>query len=206
MAPTAAFLVLLALMSDPFCFHHNGTIWAPNMPLLTLLRPILVIAAGSDISYAGNTHNNHIIASLRRTSRNHVRFKPPPFHQNGIIWALKAPLLTLRWPFLVIAACSHISYAGNTHNNLTSSNLPQSRPFQAASEDDDAMLVRKQGEPLHPAPRPRPSHTGTLASTKGTNTERGGGGGIQPKISTSSKASPSVNIWRISTSEVGKSI
>jgi hypothetical protein len=29
---------------------------------------------------------------------------------------------------------------------------------------------------------------------------------MQPKISTSSKASPSVNIWRISTSEVGKSI
>jgi hypothetical protein len=45
MAPTAAFLVLLALMSDSFCFHHNGTIWAPNVPLLTLLQPILVIAA-----------------------------------------------------------------------------------------------------------------------------------------------------------------
>jgi len=56
------------------------------------------------------------------------------------------------------------------------------------------MLVRKQGEPLHPPPEPRPSCTGTLASTKGTNTERGGGGGIHPKISTSSKASPSVNI------------
>ena len=117
MAPTAAFLVMLALMSDPFCFHQNVIIWAPNVLLLTLRRPILVIAACSHISYAGNTHNNHIIASLRRTSRNHVRFKPPPFHQNGIIWALKAPLLTLRWPFLVIAACSHISYAGNTHNN-----------------------------------------------------------------------------------------
>ena len=117
MAPTAAFLVLLALMSDPFCFHHNGTIWAPNVPLLTLLRPILVIAACSHISYAGNTHNNHIIASLRRTSHNHVHFKPPPFHQNGIIWAPNAPLLTLRRPILVIAACSHISYAGNTHNN-----------------------------------------------------------------------------------------
>ena len=141
MAPTAAFLVLLALLSDPFCFH-----------------------------------------------------------QNGIIWALKAPLLTLRWPFLVIAACSHISYAGNTHNNLTSSNLPQSRPFQAASEDDDAMLVRKQGEPLHP----RTSHTGTLASTKETNTERGGGGGIHPKIKSAHYQRP--NIWRISTSEVGNSI
>ena len=117
MAPIAAFLVLLALMSDPFCFHRNGIIWAPNVPLLTLRRPILVIAACSHISYAGNTHNNHIIALLRQTSRNHVRFKPPPFHQNGIIWAPNAPLLTLRRPILVIAACSHISYAGNTHNN-----------------------------------------------------------------------------------------
>ena len=45
MAPTAAFLVLLALMSDPFCFHQNDIIWAPNVPLLTLLGPILVIAA-----------------------------------------------------------------------------------------------------------------------------------------------------------------
>jgi hypothetical protein len=117
MAPTAAFLVLLALMSDPFCFHHNGAIWAPNAPLLTLLRPILVIAACSHFSYAGNTHNNHIIVSLRQISRNHVRFKPLPFHQNGIIWSLNAPLLTLRRPILVIAACSHISYAGNTHNN-----------------------------------------------------------------------------------------
>jgi hypothetical protein len=117
MAPTAAFLVMLALMSDPFCFHQNVIIWAPNVLLLTLRRPILVIAACSHISYAGNTHNNHIIASLRRTSRNHVRFKPPPFHQNGIIWAPKAPLLTLPWPILVIASCSHISYAGNTHNN-----------------------------------------------------------------------------------------
>ena len=75
MAPTAAFLVLLALMSDPFCFHQNGIIWAPNAPLLTLRRPILVIAACSHISYAGNTHNTHKIASLRRASRNHIRFK-----------------------------------------------------------------------------------------------------------------------------------
>ena len=59
MAPTAAFLVLLALMSDPFCFHQNGIILAPNAPLLTLRRPILVITACSHISYAGNTHNNH---------------------------------------------------------------------------------------------------------------------------------------------------
>ena len=117
MAPTAAFLVLLALMSDSFCFHHNGTIWAPNAPLLTRLRPILVITVCSHISYADNTYNNHIIALLRRTICNHVCFKPPPFHQNGIIWAPNAPLLTLRRPILVIAACSHISYAGNTHNN-----------------------------------------------------------------------------------------
>ena len=75
MAPTAAFLVLLALMSNPFCFHQNDIIWAPNAPLLTLLGPILVIAAFPHFSYAGNTHNNHIITSLRRTSRNHVRFK-----------------------------------------------------------------------------------------------------------------------------------
>ena len=78
MAPTAAFLVLLALMSNPFCSHQNDIIWAPNVLLLTLLGPILVIAAFPHSSYAGNTHNNHIIASLRRTSRNHVRFKPPP--------------------------------------------------------------------------------------------------------------------------------
>ena len=78
MAPTVAFLVLLALMSNPFCFHQNGIIWAPNAPLLTLPRPILVIAACSHISYACNTHNNHKIASLRRTSRNHVRFKLHP--------------------------------------------------------------------------------------------------------------------------------
>jgi len=64
MAPTAAFLVMLALTSDPFCFHQNGIIWAPNVPLLTLRWPILVIAARSHISYAGNTHNNHIIALL----------------------------------------------------------------------------------------------------------------------------------------------
>jgi hypothetical protein len=70
-----AFLLLLALMSDPFWFHQNGIIWAPNAPLLTLLRPILVIAACPHILYAGNTHNNHKIASLRRTSCNHVRFK-----------------------------------------------------------------------------------------------------------------------------------
>jgi hypothetical protein len=38
MAPTAAFLVLLALMSDPFCFHQNVIIWAPNVLLLTLRR------------------------------------------------------------------------------------------------------------------------------------------------------------------------
>jgi hypothetical protein len=38
----------------------------------------LVIAACSHISYAGNTHNNYKIASLRRTSRNHVRFKLHP--------------------------------------------------------------------------------------------------------------------------------
>jgi len=44
MAPTAAFLVLLALMNNFFCFYLNGIIWAPNVPLLTLLRPILVIA------------------------------------------------------------------------------------------------------------------------------------------------------------------
>ncbi len=75
MAPTATFLVLLALMSNPFCFYLNGIIWAPNVLLLTLLRPILVIAAFPHISFAGNTHNNHIISSLRRTSRNHVCFK-----------------------------------------------------------------------------------------------------------------------------------
>jgi hypothetical protein len=75
MAPTAAFLLLLALMSDPFWFHQNGIIWASNAPLLTLFGPILVIAACPHISYAGNTHNNHKIASLQRTSRNHVRFK-----------------------------------------------------------------------------------------------------------------------------------
>ena len=34
-----------------------------------------MIAACSHISYAGNTHNNHKIASLQRASRNHVRFK-----------------------------------------------------------------------------------------------------------------------------------
>ena len=78
MAPTAAFLVLLALMSNPFCFHQNGIIWAPNAPLLTLRRPILVIAACSHISYAGNTHNNHKIAPLRQTSHNHVHFKLHP--------------------------------------------------------------------------------------------------------------------------------
>ena len=37
-----------------------------------------MIAACSNISCAGNTHNNHKIASLRRTSRNHVRFKLHP--------------------------------------------------------------------------------------------------------------------------------
>ncbi len=78
MAPTTAFLVLLALMSNPFCFHQNGIIWAPNAPLLTLQRPILVIAACFHILYAGNTHNNHKIASLCQTSRNHVRFKLHP--------------------------------------------------------------------------------------------------------------------------------
>ena len=131
MAPTAAFLLLLALTSDPFWFHQNDIIWAPNAPLLTFLWPILVIAACPHFSYAGNTHNNthnnHIIASLRRTSRNHVRFKPPPFHQNGIIWAPNAPLLTLRRPILVIAASSHISYAGCTHNTIFASLRQTSR-------------------------------------------------------------------------------
>jgi hypothetical protein len=65
-------------MSNPFWYHQNDIIWAPNVLLLTLLGPILVIAAFPHFSYAGNTHNNHIIVSLRRTSRNHVRFKPPP--------------------------------------------------------------------------------------------------------------------------------
>jgi hypothetical protein len=64
MAPTATFLVLLALMSNPFWFHQDGIIWAPNAPLLTFLGPILVIAACPHISYAGNTHNNHKIASI----------------------------------------------------------------------------------------------------------------------------------------------
>ena len=64
MAPTAAFLLLLALTSDPFWFHQNDIIWTPNAPLLTFLWPILVIAACSHILYAGNTHSNHIIALL----------------------------------------------------------------------------------------------------------------------------------------------
>ena len=78
MAPTAAFLVLLALMSNPFWFHQDGIIWAPKAPLFPILGSILVIAACPHISYAGNTHNNHKIALIRRTSRNHVRFKLHP--------------------------------------------------------------------------------------------------------------------------------
>ena len=78
MAPTAAFLVLLALISDPFCFHQNGIIWAPNAPLLTLCRPILVIAACSHILYANNIHNNHKIASLRQAPAITFALKPPP--------------------------------------------------------------------------------------------------------------------------------
>ena len=78
MAPTAAFLVLLALMSNPFWFYQDGIIWAPKAPLFPILGSILVIAACPHISYAGNTHNNHKIALIRRTSRNHVRFKLHP--------------------------------------------------------------------------------------------------------------------------------
>ena len=65
MAATAAFLMLLALMSNPFCSHQNDIIWAPNVLLLTLLGLILVIADFPHSLYAGNTHNNHIIALLR---------------------------------------------------------------------------------------------------------------------------------------------
>ena len=204
MAPTAAFLVMLALMSDPFCFHQNVIIWAPNVLLLTLRRPILVIAACSHILYAGNTHNNHIIASLRRTSRNHVRFKPPPFHQNGIIWAPKAPLLTLPWPILVIASCSHISYAGNTHNNHKITSPPAIMSVSSCIRGRRCHAGQETRQASSPPPQPhwnscfyRRNKHGKRRRWRHTS---------KNKISTSSKASPLVNIWRISTSEVGNSI
>ena len=155
MAPTAAFLLLLALMSDPFWFHQNGIIWAPNAPLLTRLRPILVIVASPHILYAGNTHNNYKIASLQRASRNHVHFKAtasftfrtmhpstPPF---------KDPLLYEKHGTFIAPSLSTAA--------LTAS--PVSYP-----EDDDAMLARKQSEPLYPLPGPRPTRSGLRPPTK----------------------------------------
>ncbi len=131
------------------------------MLLLTLRQPILVIAACSHISYAGNTHNNHIIASLRRTSRN---------------------LLTLPWPILVIASCSHISYAGNTRNNHKITSLSRTSRNHVRFKLHPRTTMPCWSGNKASLFTPSTSHTGTLASTEETNTERGGGGGIHPKI------------------------
>jgi hypothetical protein len=163
MAPTAAVLLLLALMSNRFWFHQNGIIWAPNAPLLTLLRPILVIAACPHILYAGNTHINNKIASLRQTSHNHVRFKATASFTFRVMHPSTPPF---KDPLLYKKHGTSIAPSLSTAASTAS---PVSYP-----KDDDAMLARKQSEPLYPPPRTLPHSLWTTPPYKDS-------GASQPK-------------------------
>jgi hypothetical protein len=101
---------------------------------------------------------------------------------------------------LVIAACSHISYAGNTHNNhkiallrqtsgnhIFSSRMHPKTTTPCWSGNRASLFTRP--------PDPTPAALELLLLPKEqTRTEEEVAAYSQKKISTSSKASPSVNM------------
>ena len=166
MVPTAAFLMLLIILSVPSCFHQDVITWTSNAPLLIARQSILSIAECSQNLHAGYTHKNHKNHTTTTFVRKHTRFKstfllPIPcraMHPSGSP-AVKNPLL---YEKRLDAHTPSVSTAAST----TSLPSTSSTNFN----DDEALLLAKQDAPLVTRkflpPSQRFLRTGVLAPTK----------------------------------------
>jgi hypothetical protein len=172
--------MLFTLISSSVCFQQDVPAWTSNAPLLIARRSILTIAECSQNLHAGYTHNKHTTSTIVCPApRKHTRFKlayplsftcivmqPPSTSTN------KDPLLYeklgARDPSVSTAA-STASLTLPSTSSISSTSLLTSN---TSINEDDALLLAKQGEPLVPLTRkfPPPSQrylrTGVLAPTK----------------------------------------